>query len=205
MIPLFPLRPNVIGAILFAWLGACILPVPLAAGPAEDVRALTGAQTRIAWVQDAGETACVYSERPTLRLMGFDTDDGKGERAILSDIARYYKPVITADGTRVMFGDLDKKTVNIVNWDGSALRTVLENARFEDVWTDPRDGVEWFYATVQEKRGDAIIDVIRRYRLDKPAVNELVWDKMPVDNSWSMATVARPPAAARAATPPRAS
>jgi len=142
---------------------------------------LTGAQTRIAWLQDAGDTACVYSERPTLRLMGFDTDDGKGERAILPDIARYYKPVITADGTRVMFSDLDKKTVGIVNWDGSGLRTVLENARFEDVWTDPKDGVEWFYATVQEKRGDATIDVIRRYRLDKPAVNELVWDKMPVD------------------------
>ena len=177
-----PLRSDfAVAAIVLSSLATCLLPAPLFAGPAADVRALTGAQTRIAWVQDAGETACVYSERPTLRLMGFDTDDSKGERAILPEIARYYKPVITADGTRVMFGDLDKKTVCIVNWDGSGLRTVLENARFEDVWTDPRSGVEWFYATVQEKRGDAIIDVIRRYRLDKPAVNELVWDKMPVD------------------------
>ena len=177
-----PLRPSysLLGLIAVAAVAAWVSPVRLHAGPAEDVRALTGAQTRVVWVQDAGETACVYSERPTLRLMGLDTDDGKGERAILPGIARYSRPLITDDGTRVMFGDLDKKTVNIVSWDGSGLRTVLENAKFEDVWTDPKDGTDWFYATVPEKRGEQTVDVIRRYRLDNPKVSELVWDKMPI-------------------------
>ncbi len=174
-------RSAILGTVVFTCLAAWPSPSLLAAGAAEDVRALAGAQTRVVWVQDAGATACVYSERPTLRLMGFDTDDGKGERALLPDIARYYKPQITDDGRAVMFGDLDKKVVKVVNWDGNGLRTVLENACFEDVWTDPKDGVTWFYAKVEARRGDATIEAIRRYRLDNPNVNELVWDKMPVD------------------------
>ncbi len=144
------------------------------------LREFTGVHTRVVWIQDAGQTACVFSERPTLRLMGLDSDDGQGERALLPDLARYWKPLLTDDGTRVMFGDLEKQTVEIVNWDGSGRRTVLENANFEDVWTDPQDGVEWFYAKVQERRGNETIGAIRRYRLAEPTVSELVWDKMPI-------------------------
>ncbi len=154
----------------------------LLATPAEDLRALTGAPTRVVWVQDAGDTAAVYSERPTLRLMGLDTEDNKGERAILPDIARYSKPIITDDGTRVAFGDLDKQTVNVVNWDGTGLRTVLTHAEFQDVWTDPRTGIDWIYAKVEEQRGDKTAGVIRRYRLDDSSVSELIWDKTPVFN-----------------------
>ncbi len=152
----------------------------LCAGPAEDLRAHTGAHTRVVWLQDAGETAAVDSERPTLRLMVLDTEDGKGERALLPTLARYGKPLITADGTRVLYGDRGDNTVYIVNWDGTGHRPVVKNAYFEDVWTDPRDGVEWIYARVTEKRGDKEIPVIRRFRLDKPEVSELIWDKMPI-------------------------
>ncbi len=161
-------------------LAGCLWPAALAAAPAQEVRALTGAPTRLVWIQDAGATACVFSERPTLRLMGFDTDDGQGERALRPEIARYWKPLITDDGTRVMFGDLERRTVNIVNWDGTGLRTVLTDATFEDVWTDPRDGVEWFYAKVTERRPLGTVDAIRRYRLADPKANELVWDKTPI-------------------------
>lgn len=154
--------------------------VVLHAAPADDLRGLTGAHTRVVWLQDAGETAAVDSERPTLRLMGLDTEDGQGERALLPALARYGKPLFTADGTRVLYGDRGDNTVHIVNWDGTGHRRVLENAYFEDVWTDPRDGVEWIYARVTEKRGDKDIPVIRRFRLDRPEVSELIWDKMPV-------------------------
>lgn len=169
---------QVLSALALFFFSVCLAGAEAGVDPAA-IKALTGAPVKVVWIQDAGATACVYSERPTLRLMGLDSEDGKGERALLPAIARYAKPLITDDGTRVMFGDLDKKTVNVVNWDGSGLRTVLENATFEDVWTDPQNGTDWFYATVQEQRGDQTVPVIRRYRLDNPKVSELVWDKMP--------------------------
>ncbi|MGB8353790.1 MAG: hypothetical protein WCD79_07890 [Chthoniobacteraceae bacterium] len=186
-----PLRSNfAVTAIAFSSLAACLLPFPLFAGPAEDVRALTGAQTRIVWIQDAGDTACVYSERPTLRLMGFDTDDGKGERAILPDIGWYAKPLLTADGKRVVFANLADHTVDVVNFDGTGLRQILKNEdayKYEErafvddsVWTDPKNGVTWVYAMVMEQREGKPAPVIRRYQLDHPEVSELIWDKMPV-------------------------
>jgi hypothetical protein len=151
------------------------------ADTAVEVRALTGAHTRVVWLQDAApEKPCVYSERPTLRLMGFDTEDGKGERALLPTIGSYVKPLLTADGSRVLFGDAVANTVCMVKWDGSGLTTLVKNAVFEDVWTDPRNGVEWIYATTREKRGEATVPVIRRYRLHDPTRTELVWDKMPL-------------------------
>lgn len=157
-----------------------LVPAQAADNRAHEIREFTGAPTKIVWVQDAGDSAAVFSERPTLKLMGFDTEDGKGERAILPDIARYWRPVITDDGMRVVFGDKDKLIVYVVNFDGTGLRPVVENALFEDVWTDPKDGTDWIYAKVKEKRADKEIEVIRRFRMDKPEVSELVWDKMPI-------------------------
>ena len=175
---------------LLACLAAALLPIPLIAGPAEEIRAFTGAQTRVVWLQDAGPTACVYSEKPTLRLMGFDTDDSKGERAILPNIGWYAKPVITADGNRVVFADLADHSVKVVNFDGTGLRQILKNEEaykfnekaFTDtsVWTDPKTNMTWVYAMVMEQRGGQPVPTIRRYQLDHPEVNELVWDKTPV-------------------------
>ncbi|PTY04177.1 hypothetical protein DB346_05170 [Verrucomicrobia bacterium LW23] len=155
-------------------------PAPAGSDTTKLVRQLTGAPTRAVWIQDAGETACVMSERPTLRLIGFDSEDGKGERAIVPDIRRYAKPLLSADGQRVFFGDKEAGTVCVVGFDGKGFRTLVSNASFDDVWTDPRTGVEWVYATVKEKRGAEEIPVVRRFRVDKPEVSELVWDKMPI-------------------------
>ena len=167
-----------------------LTPAALAAGSAEELRALTEAKTRVVWVQDAGETACVYSERPTLRLMGFDTDDGKGERPILPEIGWYAKPVITADGNRIVFADLSDHSVKVVNFDGTGLRQIVKNEESysfneqaftnNSVWTDLKTGVVWVYAMIMEQRGGQSVPTIRRYQLDHPEVHELVWDKTPV-------------------------
>jgi len=152
------------------------------ADTASDIRQLMGAPTRVVWIQDAGPTACVYSEKPTIRLMGFDTEDGKGERAILPDIGWYGKPLLTADGNRVVFANLADHTVDVVNFDGTGLRQVVKNAgEFEDdaTWTDPKSGVVWVYAQVMEQRGTEQVPAIRRYQLDHPEVSELIWDKTP--------------------------
>ena len=169
-----------------AWLFTVMVAVPALAGDrSADIRELTGRPTKLVWVQDAGDTACMIAERPTLRLMVLDTEDGKGERPLLPDLGRYWRPGITDDGTRVVFGDLAKKTVSVVKFDGTGLRPLLENAIYEDVWQDPATGHDWVYATLTEPRDGKDVSVIRRYRLDDPTPNdpkksELVWDRMPV-------------------------
>lgn len=144
------------------------------------IRELTGAPTKIVWLQDTGDKPAVDAERPTLKLMGLDTEDGKGERVILSELARYWKPLISPDGNRVFFGNKEENAVYVVNWDGTGKQRLLENARFDDIWADPKDGTEWLYVTVTEKRGEKDIPVIRRFRTDDLKVSELVWDKMPL-------------------------
>ena len=179
----FTLSLSVAMPVCLGLASAIILPCSVFAGDnSKQVREFTGAPTRAVWIQDAGDTACVMGERPTVKLIGLDTEDGKGERAILPELRRYNKPLISADGQRVFFGEGDQNIVYVVNWDGTGLRALVKDAHFEEVWTDPRDGVEWIYAKVTEKRGAEDTPVIRRYRVDKPEVSELVWDKMNFNN-----------------------
>jgi len=186
----FPLRSNsLLGVSVFACLIAWILPCPSIAGPAEELRAFTGAPTRVVWTQDAGPQACVYSEHPTIRLMGFDTEDGKGERPILPDIGWYGKPILTADGKRIIFANIANHSVAVVNFDGTGRRELFKNGdayTFDPkpwinnaVWTDPNSGVTWVYAMIMEQRAGQSVPSIRRFQLDHPEVSELVWDKMP--------------------------
>ena len=152
-----------------------------AAGTAAEIRKLTGARTRIVWIQDAAPDApCVFAERPTLRLMGFDSDDPAGEHAILPAVGSYVKPLITADGKQIVFGNKVDREIYAVNWDGTGLKAIVNGADFEDVWTDPRDGVTWVYGKLLEKRAGKDVPVIRRYRVDDSRVNELIWDKLDV-------------------------
>ncbi len=163
--------------LMFSFL--LILAVFAHADTGADLRAVAGAHTRVVWIEDnALDKPCVYSERATLRLMGLDSDDGKGERQITDNIAAYWKPIITDDGKQVAFGDFLEKTISVINWDGSGLRLLVKDAQFEDVWTDPRTKTTWVYGNLTEKRGETDVRVIRRYRMDKPEVSELVWDKM---------------------------
>ncbi|MGB2614285.1 MAG: hypothetical protein WBD63_03240 [Phycisphaerae bacterium] len=148
------------------------------------IRKATGAPTKVVWIQDAGEAACVNSERPTIRLMGLDTEDIQGERPILPGIGWYAKPLLTADGKRVVFADLADHSVNVVNFDGTGRRLIVKDVekwKNTDVWTDPGSGVTWVYASIMGKRGDEQVPTIRRYQIDHPEVNELVWDKSPVN------------------------
>ena len=72
---------------------------------------------RVVWVQDIGDGRDVDTVGSNLRLMGLDTGDGKGERAILTT-GNYAKPLITPRGDRVVFSDRIRKKVVVENWDG---------------------------------------------------------------------------------------
>jgi hypothetical protein len=179
--------------LLVACSAQVLYPLQGWANTASDVRDFTGAPTRVVWIQDTGPTACTFSEKPSIRLMAFDTEDGKGEHPILPDIGWYAKPLLTADGNRVVFANIADHTVDVVNFDGTGLRQVLKNDEAyqydsqgrpwldDSLWTDPNNGVTWVYVEVVEQRSGKSVTVIRRYQLDHPEVSELIWDKCPVN------------------------
>ena len=80
------------------------------------VRDLTGAPTRIVWVQDP-DGQDPFAQGTRLRLMGLDTEDDRGERPLLPDPGSYAKPIITPGGNRVLYSNRPEDAVYLVDWD----------------------------------------------------------------------------------------
>jgi hypothetical protein len=138
-------------------------------------------RTRVVWVQDLGDGRDGDTLGSNLRLMGFDTGDGKGERAILETPGNYSKPLIAPRGDRVVYSDRKRKQVFVVNWDGSGLRALTDGFGLA-LWRDPRDGREWLYYGHEEMmEGGFHCRAVYRKTLDSPGAKELVWDKVPVN------------------------
>ncbi len=144
------------------------------------IEELTGAHTRVVWVQDLGHGGNPGAQGDNLRLKGFDSRDGHGQRVILDGPANYAKPYITPRGDRVVYTDRSRDSVMIVNWDGSGLREVTSGTGLA-VWMDPFTGHEWLYVGVgQDGNRAPTRQRMERVRLDDPGVRELVWDQTPV-------------------------
>ena len=165
---------------------ALLLAVPVArAGSAEDsdpaldpVARLTGAHTRLVWVQDISKNSGdTFAKGKHLRLMGYDSQDARGVRAILSRTQNYCKPLLTPDGKRVVYSDLQKGTMHVVGFGGGDAQS-LGKGMAADVWADPETGTVWVY--YQTRSGEKKAP-IWRMRLDKRDVDELVWNKTPVN------------------------
>ncbi|MFC1461548.1 LamG-like jellyroll fold domain-containing protein [Verrucomicrobiota bacterium] len=148
---------------------------------ATELRDVTKSHTRVVWCQDVGDGTDTFGGGDQLRLMGYDTDDGRGERVILSKPSNYSRPMLTPGGDRVIFSNLREGKVYIVNWDGSGLKE-LDNGFAVSVWADPENGTEWFYAGTKVKNAGAVHSV-RRYPIDRPETSELVWDRTFIDIS----------------------
>lgn len=157
-------------------LAAVLAIAPAArADTAAKVRALTGARTRVVWVQDCGDNRDTFARGTTLALMGFDTADGRGERRILPEITNYSKPLLTPRGDRVVFSSTETDKVHVVNWDGTGRRDLVGGMAL-DVWRDPQTGQEWAYVGVGKRSGRGPdFGELRRYRLDRPGNGERVW------------------------------
>ena len=103
----------------------CSSAAPIVEGPGAEMRALTGAHTRVVWVQ--GDGSDPRASGVELVLMGFDSHDGKGERVILGTPGSYVKPLLTPSGDRIVFSSRavpGPPEVFVVNWDGTGLRTL---------------------------------------------------------------------------------
>lgn len=155
----------------------------LSAGDAlRALRDFTGARTRVVWCQQVkGAGSDVGAVGNELVLMGYDSDDGLGERAISAVMTNYYKPLLAPDGSRVVFSRVASRVVFVINWDGTGLREVGKGLA-EDVWRDEKTGADWVYvirdrvAEEDKFTGRPLV----RYRLDEPGVSEVVWDETAV-------------------------
>lgn len=179
------LRNTLKNQIIYIWILACLAaaPNPGAAGSKNSsttaIRALTAAQTRIVWCQDAGAGSDAGAENNQLRLMGFDTDDNRGERSILPKLSNYAKPLLTPRGDRVVFSNRQEHKIYAANWDGTGLHSVTDGFALA-VWEDPQNSNVWVYVGTPATNSTAMCRV-RRHLLNQPSINEPVWDKTPVD------------------------
>ncbi|HMP72533.1 MAG TPA: hypothetical protein PKE55_04645 [Kiritimatiellia bacterium] len=132
------------------WLTACgrspeVSPRPENLDPvAASIRDLTGARTRIVWVQDVGDGSDYLARGTGLRLMGLDTDDHRGEREILPTPRNFVKPLFTSDGKHILFSDRIHGTMHRVAWEGGDVED-LGQGFAAAVWRDPETRVQWLY------------------------------------------------------------
>jgi hypothetical protein len=159
-------------------------PASAAPAPASPVRALTGAHTRIVWVQGDGTDPLAAGN--ALVLEGLDTDDAKGERVILGERASYVKPLLIDDGRRIVFSshgsDPADLKVFVVNWDGTGRRRLADGFALA-VWEEPGSGREWVYVgTENSAKNPDDFKTVSRFPIDQPGARELVWNKTPVSS-----------------------
>ncbi len=148
----------------------------------------TGARpfARVVWLRDVGEGTNIigHGDDPMI-LMGAEvgaTRDApvSGERRILAEAARYAKPLLAPSGEEVVFSNRELQAVFSVRWDGSNTRRVADGAVLA-TWQDPTTAIEWVYVGSDTMPSDTSSHrVVRRYQLEDPEVNELVWDARPV-------------------------
>jgi hypothetical protein len=159
--------------------GALLAGNAIARNVSRDLHELTGARTRVVWCQQVEGVNDATGRGAKYRLMGLDTDDRKGARAILDKVASYHRPMITPKGDRIVFTDFPSLDIYVVNWDGSGLRK-LRDGIAGGLWMDAK-GREWVYMVRRETERNQAFS-LRRFRLDDPEDMEVMWDK--TDVTW---------------------
>ena len=141
---------------------------------ADEVRRLTGAETRIVWLRNKrwqtdkssvdGGVGC--------SIMAFDTE-GKGERELVPE-GELYNPLISPSGRHVIYtAKTDGKLqMHCVDWNG-ANRRILGEGFAQWTWRDPATGIECVCTTQDSVfSGDTFID---RFQLNKPETRERIY------------------------------
>jgi hypothetical protein len=141
-----------------------------------EVYDLTGARTRVVWVQDVADNTDIVSTGEQLILMAYDSHDGQGERTLHPKPGNFARPLITPLGNRVVFSDQLRPSVFVVNWDGSGL-TELGKGVALTTWIDPNSTKEWVYVGTDMRTDPVTFGRITRHLIDEWDESEVVWDR----------------------------
>lgn len=152
---------------------------PGAPDPAgQRLREFVGGPARLVWLRQVdGNGADPFCDGNRLILMGLDTEDGRGPRAIVSTVTNYHRPMLTPDGRHVVYSRQTTREAFVVAWDGG--RPWRLGAGYAAAtWQDPATGVVWVYMADNGKTGRErnSAKILERVRLDDPSVRELVWN-----------------------------
>jgi hypothetical protein len=156
-------------AFVFVFLDRANASPPTLEG--REVEEFTGGHTRVVWVTDA-ENKDSFAGHNQLRLMGYDSRDGRGERIIYGERSNYHRPLITPDGEQIVFSNRQTRKMYVINWDGSGLRLLKQPGCASEVWRDPQTGKTWVY--YQENPDDYSKPVLR-FAIDDPEHVQTVW------------------------------
>ncbi len=144
-----------------------------------DVEEVTGAHTRVVWVQDTYDRTDVFARGNQLRLMGYDSRDGRGERVILPGPGNFGKPMLLDDGETIIFSNSEDGHVYRVDWKGTETARLVKGRALE-VWRD-LNGVDWvFVGTERAQTRAPSYQRVTRHRMDNPSIAEHVWEGQPV-------------------------
>ncbi len=176
---------------LLLLLAACGGPRPADEAPAPTGKAeglltpkeLTGGTLRAVWIRETGDGTDWHGAGPNLKLMGFDSTDGRGVRVLHEGRPNYNKPLLSPDGQTIVFTDLSDGVGRLMRMPWGGTDPIPMGAGLAlDVWKAP-DGSIWVYA------GDGPMDYrgnvarVFRFPLDDPEAHEVVWDhKVARDN-----------------------
>jgi len=159
------------------WFSACGQPADtvtaVAPPPPSELRALTGAQTRVVWIQGDGTETEEAGGR--FQIMGVDTDDGAGERVIVGERRNFIKPRLTSDGQRIVVSTNvvpGPSEIFVVNFDGTGFRKIADGFAMT-LWRNPADGRDWIYAGSDPEQFD--FRTVTRFPIDEPEEREPVW------------------------------
>ncbi|MGH9160242.1 MAG: hypothetical protein ACRD2X_09690 [Vicinamibacteraceae bacterium] len=174
-----PLATRFIVVLSLAWiLTACSNPTQTRKGPSADVHELTGTHTRVVWVQHDGTDP--FAQLDDLVLMGFDTDDERGERVIRGERRSYKHPLLTPRGDRIIVSSRTNAPggpyVYLVDWEGTSFKRLASGYALS-VWQDPTDGSEWVYAGSDQTEAKPYdFATVTRFPIDDPTRREVVWN-----------------------------
>lgn len=161
--------------------------------PSAEVEAFTGAHTRLVWSEysQAGESD-TFATSEGLTLKGLDTRDGLGERTIQAKPGNYSRPLLTCDGTGILWTDKNavrkngrkhyKPIIYLTGWKGGRPIRLAEGYAV-DCWRDPSNGVEFVYAVQDLKATKGLAlegNRLVRFPLMEPEKVEIVYDDTPV-------------------------
>lgn len=165
------------------------LPSPKA-GEESKLETFIGNHARVTWIQDQGGGIDTLAFGENFKLMGLDSRDGKGERALLEDVGNYYKPIFTPDGKHVIVSDRVHYQMIKVGF-VSGKKEALGDGVAVAVWDDPKSDNVWVYAFDGEGGENKYLTTkqLVRFPLKKPTKRELVWNKSHM--SWSNLDISR--------------
>jgi hypothetical protein len=144
-----------------------------------------GRHLRVAWVQSAdagkGDPAAAGNE---LLLVGVDSEDGKGVRALANTKGNFFRPLISGDGEQVVYSVRggDGKIFR-VPWNGGAPQELGVGIAVA-TWMDFANQQEWIYALEQLDEGakqSVVGKRLVRFHPQTPGEREIIWAQTAVD------------------------